>query len=166
MGQESGSSTRTARATGASDPGVSNLRILELHLVARRQDAGHHRAPGARRSRREAERQMWSVDVATGAQTEIQTPVGSWQRLAPLIGQTARSIRSQGILRGLQPYPRSISGRTSFARRVWIPRRRAKESPRSGADSRSRGTAPGVRPPAPASRPRRRPRIGRGRCAG
>ena len=32
---------------------------------------------------REKLRKMWSVDVATGAQTEIQTPVGSWQRLAP-----------------------------------------------------------------------------------
>jgi dipeptidyl aminopeptidase/acylaminoacyl peptidase len=26
---------------------------------------------------------LWSVDVATGAQTEVQTPVESWQRLAP-----------------------------------------------------------------------------------
>jgi Tol biopolymer transport system component len=34
-------------------------------------------------SRREAERKMWSIDLATGAQTEVQTPVGTWQRLAP-----------------------------------------------------------------------------------
>ena len=34
-------------------------------------------------SRREAMRKMWSVDVATGAQTEVQTPVATWQRLAP-----------------------------------------------------------------------------------
>jgi TolB protein len=26
---------------------------------------------------------VWSVDVATGEQTEVQTPVESWQRLAP-----------------------------------------------------------------------------------
>ena len=26
---------------------------------------------------------VWSVDVATGAQTEVRTPVESWQRLAP-----------------------------------------------------------------------------------
>jgi Tol biopolymer transport system component len=26
---------------------------------------------------------VWSVDVATGAQTEVQTPVQTWQRLAP-----------------------------------------------------------------------------------
>lgn len=26
---------------------------------------------------------VWSVDVATGEQTEVQTPVASWQRLAP-----------------------------------------------------------------------------------
>jgi Tol biopolymer transport system component len=32
---------------------------------------------------REKLRKMWSVDVATGAQTEIQTPVATWQRLAP-----------------------------------------------------------------------------------
>ena len=34
-------------------------------------------------SLREAERKMWSVDVATGATTEVPNPVGSWQRLAP-----------------------------------------------------------------------------------
>jgi Tol biopolymer transport system component len=34
-------------------------------------------------ARREAERKMWSVDVASGAQTEVHTPVATWQRLAP-----------------------------------------------------------------------------------
>ena len=34
-------------------------------------------------ARREAERKMWSVDVANGAQTEVQVPIGRWQRLAP-----------------------------------------------------------------------------------
>jgi Tol biopolymer transport system component len=32
---------------------------------------------------REANRRMWSVDVASGAQTEVETPVATWQRLAP-----------------------------------------------------------------------------------
>jgi Tol biopolymer transport system component len=32
---------------------------------------------------REALRKQWSVDVATGEQTEVTTPVASWQRLAP-----------------------------------------------------------------------------------
>jgi len=32
---------------------------------------------------REAERKIWSVDVATGEQTEIQNPVATWQRNAP-----------------------------------------------------------------------------------
>jgi Tol biopolymer transport system component len=32
---------------------------------------------------REALRKMWSIDVVTGEQTEIQVPVASWQRLAP-----------------------------------------------------------------------------------
>jgi Tol biopolymer transport system component len=32
-------------------------------------------------SLREAERQMWSVDVETGAEIEVQNPVASWQRL-------------------------------------------------------------------------------------
>ena len=32
---------------------------------------------------RESKRKMWSVDVATGEQTEVQNPVASWQRLAP-----------------------------------------------------------------------------------
>jgi Tol biopolymer transport system component len=32
---------------------------------------------------RERLRKMWLVDVATGAQTEIKTPVETWQRLAP-----------------------------------------------------------------------------------
>jgi Tol biopolymer transport system component len=34
-------------------------------------------------ARREQDRKMWLVDVATGEQTAIQTPVASWQRLAP-----------------------------------------------------------------------------------
>jgi Tol biopolymer transport system component len=34
-------------------------------------------------SQREAERRMWSIDVATGQETEVQNPVGSWQRLEP-----------------------------------------------------------------------------------
>jgi Tol biopolymer transport system component len=34
-------------------------------------------------SQREAERTMWSIDVDTGEETQVQTPVGSWQRLAP-----------------------------------------------------------------------------------
>lgn len=32
---------------------------------------------------RESKRKMWSVDVATGAVTEVQNPVATWQRLAP-----------------------------------------------------------------------------------
>lgn len=32
---------------------------------------------------REALRKTWAVDVASGAQTEVQTPVTTWQRLAP-----------------------------------------------------------------------------------
>jgi Tol biopolymer transport system component len=34
-------------------------------------------------AQREAKRKMWSVDVATGVQTEVQNPVSSWQRTAP-----------------------------------------------------------------------------------
>jgi TolB protein len=32
---------------------------------------------------RELDRKMWAVDVATSEQTEIETPVATWQRLAP-----------------------------------------------------------------------------------
>ena len=32
---------------------------------------------------REKLRKVWSVDVATGEQTEVQNPVGSWQRVTP-----------------------------------------------------------------------------------
>jgi Tol biopolymer transport system component len=32
---------------------------------------------------RERQRKMWTVDVATGAYEEVQTPVATWQRLAP-----------------------------------------------------------------------------------
>jgi Tol biopolymer transport system component len=32
---------------------------------------------------RESQRKMWTVDVATGAYEEVQTPVATWQRLAP-----------------------------------------------------------------------------------
>ena len=32
---------------------------------------------------REAEREMWSVDMASGVQTRVTTPVATWQRLAP-----------------------------------------------------------------------------------
>ena len=32
---------------------------------------------------REIDRKMWSVDVETGAHTEVPNPVASWQRLAP-----------------------------------------------------------------------------------
>ena len=32
---------------------------------------------------REIDRKMWSVDVATGEQTEVPNPVSSWQRTAP-----------------------------------------------------------------------------------
>ncbi|HEU5204372.1 MAG TPA: hypothetical protein VFU17_08750 [Candidatus Limnocylindrales bacterium] len=32
---------------------------------------------------REKEREMWSVDVATGEYTEVQNPVATWQRQAP-----------------------------------------------------------------------------------
>jgi Tol biopolymer transport system component len=32
---------------------------------------------------REIDRKMWSVDVATGEYHEVQTPVATWQRLAP-----------------------------------------------------------------------------------
>lgn len=32
---------------------------------------------------REANRRTWSVDLASGRQTEVETPVATWQRLAP-----------------------------------------------------------------------------------
>jgi hypothetical protein len=32
---------------------------------------------------REKEREMWSVDVATGEYTKVQNPVATWQRQAP-----------------------------------------------------------------------------------
>ena len=34
-------------------------------------------------TQREAKRKVWSIDVATGEQTEVPNPVSSWQRLAP-----------------------------------------------------------------------------------
>ena len=66
---------------------------------------------------RRAER-TWILDVATGEQTEVQTPVQSWQRLDALIGPTVARPRSPGIPPGLRRYARSSSGRTSFASRV------------------------------------------------
>ncbi len=62
-------------------PEVSSLRILDYTWSPDGRSLVITELP-EQESRREAERKMWSVDVATGAQTEIQTPVASWQRLA------------------------------------------------------------------------------------
>ena len=63
-------------------PEVSSLRILDYAWSPDGRSLVITELP-EQESRREAERKMWSVDVATGAQTEIQTPVATWQRLAP-----------------------------------------------------------------------------------
>ena len=63
-------------------PAVSDLRILGYTWSPDGKTLVITEVPD-QEARREAERKMWSVDVATGAQAEIQTPVASWQRLAP-----------------------------------------------------------------------------------
>ena len=83
------SSTRTDRATGSSGRRAVLLRSgagPRAHLGARWQVAGHLRAPPASVPRGVGPlgpAKAWSVDADTGAQTEIETPVHSWQRLAP-----------------------------------------------------------------------------------
>jgi Tol biopolymer transport system component len=63
-------------------PAVSDLRILGYTWSPDGKTLVITEVPD-QVARREAERKMWSVDVATGTQTEIETPVASWQRLAP-----------------------------------------------------------------------------------
>ena len=63
-------------------PEASSLRILDYAWSPDGRSLVITELPD-QESRREAERRMWSVDVATGAQTEVQVPVASWQRLAP-----------------------------------------------------------------------------------
>jgi Tol biopolymer transport system component len=67
---------------GLVGPAVSDLRILGYTWSPDGKTLVITEVPEAE-ARREVERKMWSVDVATGEQTEIQVPVGSWQRLGP-----------------------------------------------------------------------------------
>ena len=108
----------------------------------------------------DAERRMWSVDVATGEQTEVQTPVAAWQRLAPIrVEKSEHAEPGHSCPASAFTRARAAGGlRSEPGHRLLVVRRR--EARRSDGGSRSRGTARVARRPPRASRPAGPPRLG------
>ena len=64
-------------------PGDVRVEHPRLHLVAGRQDTADHRVPGAAKRSEKRSGRCGRSTSRPARQTEIQTPVATWQRLAP-----------------------------------------------------------------------------------